>query len=78
MKLLRYGKRGSEKPGLLDGDGSIRDLSGIVSDIGPETLTPRSLERIRGLDASALPVVGGSPRIGPCLVGPRKIPVYRS
>lgn len=72
MKLLRYGDPGSEKPGLLDGDGSIRDLSGIVSDIGPTSLTRQSFERIRGLDPSALPVVGGSPRIGPCLVGPGK------
>lgn len=72
MKLLRYGQPGSEKPGLLDSDGIIRDLSGIVSDIGPESLTPESLERIRGLDTNALPVVDGSPRIGPCLVGPGK------
>ena len=72
MKLLRYGEPGSEKPGLLDSDGMIRDLSGVVSDIGPESLTPESLDRIRGLDAKALPVVNGSPRIGPCLVGPGK------
>lgn len=72
MKLLRYGERGSEKPGLLDADGNIRDLSGVISDIGPESLSPRSLGRIRGLDANALPVVDGSPRIGPCLTGPGK------
>lgn len=72
MKLLRYGERGSEKPGLLDADGKIRDLSGVISDIGPESLSPRSLGRIRGLDANTLPEVDGSPRIGPCLTGPGK------
>lgn len=72
MKLLRFGELGSEAPGLLDGDGIIRDLSGAVSDIGPESLTPGSLERIRGHGTGALPVAGGSPWISPCMVGPGK------
>ena len=69
MKLLRYGAQGQERPGLLHADGSIRDLSGVVHDIGGDTLLPESLERLRGLDASALPRVDGSPRIGPCVAG---------
>ena len=67
MKLLRYGTAGSEKPGLLDSTGAIRDLSGIVPDIARETLLPESLDRLRRLDIGSLPRVEGSPRIGPCV-----------
>jgi 2-keto-4-pentenoate hydratase/2-oxohepta-3-ene-1,7-dioic acid hydratase in catechol pathway len=67
MKLLRYGPVGREKPGLLDESGAIRDLSGIVPDISKDTLQPESLARLRALDASGLPVVSGSPRIGACV-----------
>jgi len=63
MKLLRYGPRGAEKPGLL-ADGSIRDLSGYLSDITAETLAPASLAKLAALDAEALPRVAGSPRLG--------------
>ena len=67
MKLLRYGPRGQEKPGLLDRDGKLRDLSGVIPDLGPDQLSPSSLERIKKLDAATLPLVSGTPRIGPCV-----------
>jgi 2-keto-4-pentenoate hydratase/2-oxohepta-3-ene-1,7-dioic acid hydratase in catechol pathway len=67
MKLLRYGPSGQEKPGLLDQDGNIRDLSGIVPDITGEVLSSAGLERLRSIDASTLPRVDGDPRIGACV-----------
>ncbi len=73
MKLVRYGPRGQEKPGLLDAGGAIRDLSGIVADIDGKTLAPESLERLRGLDPESLPRVPGEPRLGPCVAGVGKI-----
>ncbi len=69
MKLLRYGNPGQEKPGLLDSDGAIRDLSGVVPDLAGDALLPASLERLRKLDPATLPRVDGSPRIGPCVAG---------
>jgi 2-keto-4-pentenoate hydratase/2-oxohepta-3-ene-1,7-dioic acid hydratase in catechol pathway len=69
MRLLRYGPAGGEKPGLLDSNNVIRDLSGVVADIGGETLLPPSLERLRKLDTSTLPAVEGTPRLGPCVTG---------
>jgi 2-keto-4-pentenoate hydratase/2-oxohepta-3-ene-1,7-dioic acid hydratase in catechol pathway len=73
MKFLRYGPAGQEKPGLLDRDGKIRDLSGVVRDIDGEALAPASLDRLRRLDPATLPVVSGSPRIGPCVGSVPKI-----
>ncbi|KQZ15171.1 2-hydroxyhepta-2,4-diene-1,7-dioate isomerase [Mesorhizobium sp. Root554] len=70
MKLLRYGAAGSERPGLLDGDGRIRDLSGIVDDIGGRWLA--DLSWTRSLDVAKLPVVEGEPRLGPCVAGTGK------
>jgi 2-keto-4-pentenoate hydratase/2-oxohepta-3-ene-1,7-dioic acid hydratase in catechol pathway len=67
MKLLRYGPAGHEKPGILDKDAHIRDLSGVAKDIAGDVLSPSSLDRIRRLDLSTLPLVSGSPRIGPCI-----------
>ena len=67
MKLLRYGPPGQEKPGVLDRDGAIRDLSGIVPDIAGDVLSSAGLERLRGVDPSTLPRVEGEPRIGPCV-----------
>ncbi|KQZ82934.1 2-hydroxyhepta-2,4-diene-1,7-dioate isomerase [Mesorhizobium sp. Root157] len=69
MKLLRYGEAGFEKPGLLDADGTIRDLSGHVADIGAKVLEPTSLAALAKLDPKALPAVAGTPRIGPCVGG---------
>ncbi len=69
MKLLRYGFPGEEKPGLLDRDGDLRDLSGVVADIHPATLGDAELDRLRALDPRSLPRVSGQPRIGPCVGG---------
>lgn len=70
MKLLRHGPPGREKPGLLDGEGRIRDLSAHVDDIAGEALTPEGRARVAAPDPRGLPPVGGSPRIGPRLVTP--------
>ncbi|HEY0033828.1 MAG TPA: fumarylacetoacetate hydrolase family protein [Devosia sp.] len=67
MKLLRVGPKGAEKPAILAEDGSIRDLTGIVGDIGGQTLTPEGLARIRGTDIEVLPKLDASQRIGPCV-----------
>jgi 2,4-didehydro-3-deoxy-L-rhamnonate hydrolase len=72
MKLLRYGPRGQEKPGLLDAGGRIRDLSGVVADLGPAEISPEGLARLRALDLSLLPAVDGSPRLGVPVAGTRK------
>jgi 2-keto-4-pentenoate hydratase/2-oxohepta-3-ene-1,7-dioic acid hydratase in catechol pathway len=73
MKLLRYGPAGQEKPGLLDRDGKIRDLSSAVRDIDGEALAPASLDRLRRLDPTSLPLVAGAPRLGPCVGAVSKI-----
>jgi 2,4-diketo-3-deoxy-L-fuconate hydrolase len=67
MKLLRFGSRGQEKPGALDSEGQIRDLSGVVADIAGAALLPDSLEGLRQIDLHTLPLVAGSPRLGPCI-----------
>jgi 2,4-didehydro-3-deoxy-L-rhamnonate hydrolase len=71
VKLLRYGPKGQEKPGLLDAAGRVRDLSGIVPDIAGDVLTPAGLARIAGIDVGTLPIVAGIPqrdlRLGPCV-----------
>ena len=67
MKLLRYGARGAEKPGLLDKDGKIRDLSQHVPDIAGAVLTPDSLARLAKIDPASLPLVDGAQRYGACV-----------
>ena len=67
MKLLRVGPKGSEKPAILAKDGSIRDLSGVVGDIGGTTLEPAGLAKIAGTDIELLPKLDASERIGPCV-----------
>ncbi len=71
MKLLRYGPVGQEQPGLLDKDGRVRSLAGIVDDIAGSALSPESLAKIAALDASTLPLVDGTPqddlRLGACV-----------
>jgi 2-keto-4-pentenoate hydratase/2-oxohepta-3-ene-1,7-dioic acid hydratase in catechol pathway len=67
MKLLRYGPAGAEKPGLLADDGTIRDLSAHVEDIAGEVLTDAGLAALRATDPASLPVVEGTPRMGPCV-----------
>jgi 2-keto-4-pentenoate hydratase/2-oxohepta-3-ene-1,7-dioic acid hydratase in catechol pathway len=64
MKLLRYGLPGHERPGTLDADGRLRDLSSVVRDIDAEALSPAGLKRLQGIDVRTLPVVAGSPRLG--------------
>lgn len=67
MKLLRYGEAGREKPGMLDGDGRIRDLSDPLDDITPLIFEDGRLEQLRSVDPKDLPVVEGNPRLGPPL-----------
>lgn len=69
MKLLRYGLKGKEKPGMLDEEGKLRDLSGVVPDIDPQAISPANLAKIRDIDPATLPLVEGSPRLGPCVTG---------
>ena len=70
MKLLRYGPVGAEKPGILDADGALRDLSDIISEINGETLSPAGLAKIAGVDPKTLPLVRGTQRIGACIARP--------
>ncbi len=65
MKLVRYGTAGREKPGLIDADGALRSLAGIVPDISGATLAPAQLRKLRRLKTAALPKVRGKPRLGP-------------
>jgi 2,4-diketo-3-deoxy-L-fuconate hydrolase len=67
MKLLRYGPKGREKPGMLDARGRMRDLSGVVADITGATIGPDGLARLRAIDPTSLPLVEGTPRLGPCV-----------
>ena len=69
MKLVRYGEPGLEKPGLIDGDGALRDLSAHVNDITGAALSDAELDRLRALDTATLPMVKGSPRMGACVAG---------
>jgi len=72
MKLLRYGSRGQEKPGILDSQGRIRSLEGIVPDIAGQVLTPEGIEALRRVDPESLPLVDGAVRLGPCVAGTGK------
>ncbi|KQM92042.1 MULTISPECIES: fumarylacetoacetate hydrolase family protein [Sphingomonas] len=67
MKLLRYGPIGHEKPGMLDADGAIRDLSGVVGDIAGDALTPEGIATLAAIDPATLPLVDGTPRYGACV-----------
>ena len=72
MKLLRYGPEGQERPGVLDAEGQIRDLSGHVADIADDALSPEGLARLAAIDPASLPLVEGSPRLGACVGHVRK------
>lgn len=72
MKLLRYGEPGRERPGMIDADGNIRDLSGHVTDIAGADISPESLKKLASVDAKSLPLVEGNPRLGPCVAGTSK------
>lgn len=67
MKLLRYGAPGQERPGILDPQGQIRDLSQHIADLSGEALLPAALDKLRALDINQLPRVEGQPRLGPCV-----------
>lgn len=67
MKLLRYGPVGQEKPGLLDTDGKIRSLAGIIDDVAGQALSPDSLARLQALDPASLPIVENDARLGACV-----------
>ncbi len=70
MKLVRHGAPGKERPGMLDADGQIRDLSGICNDFGPAFFAKDGLRALRGLDASGLPIITKGTRLGPCVAQP--------
>ena len=72
MKLCRYGAVGAEKPGLIDADGRIRDLSGHVADIGPDALGKQGLAKLAAIDPASLPLVEGDVRYGACVSGTRQ------
>jgi 2,4-diketo-3-deoxy-L-fuconate hydrolase len=73
MKLVRYGRAGAEKPGLIDAEGKLRDLSRVVKDITPDVLAPAGLRRLRAVKPARLPLVKGKPRLGCPLAGIGKI-----
>jgi ureidoglycolate lyase len=73
MRLVRYGEAGKEKPGILDAQGAIRDLSGVVADIDGSALAPEGLAKLRGLKVDGLPKVSGSPRLGSPVAMPSKL-----
>lgn len=73
MKLVRYGEAGREKPGLVDAQGAIRDLSGIVRDIDGDALSDEGLKKLRALDANSLPKVAANTRLGPPVARPSKL-----
>jgi ureidoglycolate lyase len=64
MKLVRYGEAGKEKPGILDAQGAIRDLSGVVKDIDATTVSPEGIAKLKGVKVDSLPKVSGNPRLG--------------
>src|SRR4029077_16953504 len=70
MKLVRYGAAGKEKPGIVDNNGKIRDLSKIVKDINGDALSPAGLAKIKKANIDKLPKVAGNPRLGPCVARP--------
>lgn len=67
MKLLRYGEPGQERPGLLDSDGRIRDLTDLIGDLSGTALSPESIAHLQSQDVNSLPLVEGNPRLGPCV-----------
>ena len=64
MRLVRYGRPGKEKPGLIDDEGKLRDLSGVIDDIGAELLSPKALRKLEKIAQASLPLVRGNPRYG--------------
>src|SRR6201989_948222 len=77
MKLVRYGEKGAEKPGLIDKSGQLRDLSAHVKDLTGEAYSPDSLKKLAGIDAASLPAVSGQPRLGAPVTGISKFVAIR-
>src|SRR2546427_12694979 len=73
MKLVRYGRPGAERPGAIDGEGTLHDLSRLIKDVTPAALAPATLRRLRGANLARLPVVRGRPRLGCPLAGVGKM-----
>lgn len=73
MKLLRHGNPGSERPGILDASGHARDLSAVIADISPATLTPAALAMLRTIDPTKLPLIPADTRLGPCVGSVSKV-----
>ncbi len=72
MKLLRYGETGRERPGVVDADGNIREISSLIMDVGGGELDPKALAKLAETDLATLPLVEGKPRLGPCVTGTGK------
>ena len=72
MKLLRYGPKGKEKPGILDKNGKIRSLHKVIADLDGDAISPSGLVKLKKLDLEKLPIVKGNPRIGACIANPQK------
>ncbi len=72
MKLLRYGAPGKEKPGILDEGGRIRSLAAVIPDLTGDIISPKGLAKLRKIKLGTLPLVRGTPRIGPCVANPQK------
>ena len=72
MKLLRYGPIGKEKPGILDSEGRIRDLSSVIPELDGSAIGPKALDKLRKVKIDKLPLVRGNPRIGSCIANPQK------
>ena len=73
MKLVRYGRDGAERPGVIDSDGTLRDLGRVIDDVTPAALAPASLKKLRGANLAKLPLVKGRPRLGCPLAGMGKM-----
>src|SRR2546426_12597168 len=69
MKLVRYGRPGAERPGAIDAEGTLHDLSRVIKDVTPAALAPATLRRLRGANLARLPTVRGRPRLGCPLAG---------
>ncbi len=67
MKLLRFGDRGAERPGMVDADGAIRDLSSVIEDVAGDVLGDEQIAKLRAVDTSTLPIVPAETRIGACV-----------
>jgi 2,4-didehydro-3-deoxy-L-rhamnonate hydrolase len=72
MKLLRYGPKGKEKPGILDKNGKIRSLAKVIKELDGDAVSPAGLAKLRKVNVEKLPLVPGKPRIGACIANPQK------